>query len=508
VLLTQERLLASLPEHKARVICLDTGWTAIERESTTNPTNTARPDNLAYVMYTSGSTGEPKGVMIEQRSLVCYTETSKAQYALRPSDRVLQFSSPSFDISVEEIFPCLTCGATLVLRTDDMLASIAVFLQKCQQWGVTALFLPTAFWHEIAAGLGQGLDFPSSLRLVSFGGERALPGRAATWQERVGQRAQLMNTYGPTEATVVATLYELPCQAAGEWREVPIGRAVRNTQIYILDQSLQPVPIGVPGTLYIGGDGLARGYLNHPRLSAEKFIPNPFTGVPGARLYNTGDLARYLPDGNIEFLGRTDSQVKLRGFRIELGEIEAALTQHPAVQQAVVLLRQDQPGASRLTAYVVGEATPSQLRNYLKQKLPDYMVPAAFVWLEELPLTPSGKIDHRALPAPDWSGVTESYVKPRTPTEQTVAEIWAEVLRLDKIGIHDNFFDLGGHSLLATQVTSRLRETLQIELPVRYLFEQPTVADLAGHIAKTHSLTARLQTFADETPGDREEIEL
>ena len=364
VLLTQKRLLVALPKHQAKVICLDSDWETIAQESTTNPTNQVTPGNLAYVMYTSGSTGQPKGVMIEHQSLVSYAQTAQIQYGLRPSDRILQFSSVSFDISVEEIFPCLACGATLVLRTEAMLASASAFLQKCREWAITVVSLPTAFWHELVTGLvSEGLTFPPSLRLVILGGERALPERVAAWQKYVGHQVRLVNTYGPTEATVVATLYEVPTLAPTDdnGREVPIGQAIRNTQVYLLDQRLQPTPIGTPGELYLGGVGLARGYLRQPELTAEKFIPNPFQdfgfsiadfgletyaqsknpkskiqNLKSLRLYKTGDLARMLPDGNMEFVGRIDDQVKIRGFRIEPKEIETVLRQHPAVHESVV----------------------------------------------------------------------------------------------------------------------------------------------------------------------------
>jgi acyl-coenzyme A synthetase/AMP-(fatty) acid ligase/acyl carrier protein len=306
---------------------------------------------------------------------------------------------------------------------------------------------------------------------------------------------RLYNQYGPTEAHVV-TAFSLE-GTPDEWSALPpIGRPIANTQIHLLDQHLQPVPIGVPGELYIGGDGLARGYLRRPALTAERFVPNPFGGRPGTRLYRTGDVARYLPDGNIEFLGRADSQVKVRGFRIELGEIETVLEQHPAVRQCVALAREDTPGDSspvlgtgrRLVAYVVPKQMPgptlSELRSFLKEKLPQYMLPSAFVFLDTLPLTPSGKVDRAALPAPDQirPELEKTFVAPRTPVEIMLAEIWAKVLGLNEVGVHDDFFELGGHSLLATQVISRVRDALHVEIPLRSLFERPTVAGLAERI--------------------------
>jgi acyl carrier protein len=297
--------------------------------------------------------------------------------------------------------------------------------------------------------------------------------------------------------------------------ELPIGRPIANTQVYILDQQLQPVAIGVPGELHIGGAGLARGYLNRPELTEEKFIPNSFSNHPDARLYKTGDLVRYLSDGNIEYIGRIDNQVKIRGFRVELGEIEAVLVQHPAVQQAVVLAREYIPGDKRLVAYVIlnpkqASTTSSELRSFLKERLPNYMVPSAFVMLEALPMTPNGKVNHRALPDPDWRrpDLEGTFVAPRTPVEQQISEIWAQVLGLERVSIHDNFFELGGHSLLATQVISRLRQTFQVEIPLRTLFELANVADLAEQVETLRWVAQDLQAPSNETQQDREEIEL
>jgi amino acid adenylation domain-containing protein len=488
VLLTHKKLVASLPEHQARVIYLDTDWEEISAESKLAPISDVKPENLAYVIYTSGSTGFPKGVLIQHRSLVNYTTAAIALYKISECDRVLQFSSISFDVSAEEIYTSLTSGATLVLRTDSMLDSVSIFLQKCCEWKLTVLALPTAYWHELTARLSQeNFVLPPSLRLIIIGGEKALTERWKTWLEYVGPRVRLVNNYGPTEATVGATICDLSATnpALGE---LPIGRPISNVQIYILDRYLQPVPIGVPGELHIGGDGLARGYLNRPDLTEEKFIPNPFSHQPNSRLYKTGDLARYLPDGNIEYISRIDNQVKIRGFRIELGEIEAVLSQHPEIRETVVIARENVAGGKQLVAYVVPYQEPapaiSDLRRFLKEQLPDYMVPSAFVALESLPLTPNGKVDRRALPAPDPTKLKlqDNFVYPRTPVEEVLAEIWASVLGRIRVGIFDNFFELGGHSLLATQVISRVRQTFQVELPLRSLFASPTVADLAPRL--------------------------
>lgn len=358
VLLTQQQL-EGLPKCGTKVVCLDADWEVIAQESQENPVNHATAENLAYVIYTSGSTGKPKGVMIEHRSLVNFTKTVSCEYALDKSDRVLQFASISFDAAAEEIFPSLVRGATLVLRTREMLSSVPVFLQKCRELELTVLDLPTAFWHQVSAELSEGLMLPESVRLVIIGGERARPQQLATWQKHVNrQLVQLINTYGPTEATIVTTICELSGLRAVDTtgRVLPIGHAIDNVQTYVLDQYLQPVPVGEPGEMYIGGVGLARGYFNRPDLTAEHFIPNPFSKKPGDRLYKTGDLVRCREDGNIEFLSRIDHQEKIRGFRIELREIEAVLGQHPAVQETVVIAREDVPGHKHLVAYVV----PSQ----------------------------------------------------------------------------------------------------------------------------------------------------
>ena len=484
VLLTLASLADVLPSHTARRICLDTDWPMIAQEGVNNPICETNPRNLAYVIYTSGSTGTPKGVVVEHGSLVNYSASAVADYALHAGDRVLQFASLNFDASAEEIYPCLIRGATLVLRDDEMLSSAAQFLRTCADWKVSVLSLPTAWWHDIAASvIPEELAIPPSLRLVIIGGEAAAAGRLASWQQWTGSRVELINTYGPTEATVVATRWKAP-QAINDLAAIPIGRPIANTQVYILDPRLNPVPIGVPGELFVGGAGLARGYLNRPELTAEKFIANSFGA---GRLYKTGDLARFLPDGNIEFLGRIDTQVKIRGFRIELGEIEAALSQHPAIREVAVIAREDVPGDKRLVAYFVAENPPAdlvgELRVHLRASLPEYMVPAAFVLLEAFPLTPNGKIDRKALPVPDASvELKAAYVAPRTPAEEILAGIWAEVLGLERVGVEDNFFELGGHSLLAMRAVSRVRQALSVELSLRDLFAAATVARLGSRI--------------------------
>jgi len=522
VLLSQQHLAETFPRHGAEILCLDSEWETIAQESQENPVSEVITDKLAYVIYTSGSTGRPKGVQVAHRALVNFITSSCATFALEPSDRVLQFASISFDTAAEEIFPCLVRGATLVLRTDSMLDSVSAFLQKCRDWGVTVLDLPTVYWHELTAKLSsEHLAIPEQLRLVIIGGEKALPDKLAQWQQCVDGHVRLLNTYGPTEATVVATMWESngTAQVDESLREVPIGRPIPNVQTYVLDKHLNPVPIGVPGELHIGGAGLARGYLNRPELTREKFIPHPFSKEPGERLYKTGDLARYRPDGNIEFLGRLDYQVKIRGFRVELGEIEAVLGQHPAVRGVAVMAREDirkegwesenlkskiqNPKLDKcLVAYVVSNQQPcpmaTELRSFLKEKLPDYMIPSAFVMLDALPLTPNGKTDRRALPAPDQTrpDLEGAFVAPRNPVEEVLAGIWVEVLGFDQVGIHDNFFEIGGHSLLATQVISRVRKSFHVELPLRSLFEKPTIEELAGVITQSQGKGAEQDDLA------------
>ncbi|WP_193200007.1 non-ribosomal peptide synthetase, partial [Nostoc sp. MG11] len=486
VLLTQQRLLEKLPQYEAQVVCLDTGWQIISQLEQENYISEVSPTNLAYIIYTSGSTGQPKGVMIQHQSLVNFTQTAIIKYGLKSSDRILQFASISFDVAAEEIYPGLSCGATLILRNEEMLSSITTFVQKCRDWELTVLDLPTVYWHQITLELAQEIwQLPNSLRLVIIGGESALPTQLKLWQQYVNERPQLINAYGPTETTIEATLCNLSSLASTEYElEVSIGRPIDNVHVYILDQNLQPLPIGIPGELHIGGAGLAKGYLNRPELTQEKFIPHPFSNEYQARLYKTGDLVRFQSNGSIEFLGRIDNQVKIRGFRIELGEIEATISQHPIVQTVAVIAREDVSGDQRLVAYLVinqqVEPTINEWRQFLGQKLPDYMIPSAFVYLESLPLTPNGKVDKKNLPTPEFHRhLQDIFVTPRNPVEEILAKIWIDVLGVEQVGIYDNFFELGGHSLLATQLISRVRTTFKVELPLRSLFEAATVAELA-----------------------------
>ncbi len=470
------------------------------------------PRQLAYTIYTSGSTGKPKGVLVEHRSLAHHTADAAAFFAITPTDRVLQFAAVSFDTSAEEIWPCLTSGATLVLRSGEMIASPRRLLLRCGELGITVLDLPTAYWHEVVAALAAGsAALPPALRLVILGGERALPERWAAWRSVPGTRGvRLVNTYGPTEATIVATRSELgalPVPEAGRepggdaGLEAPIGRAIAGTQAYVLAPGFAPQPAGIPGELCLGGAGLARGYLGRPDATAERFVPDPLTPIAGARLYRTGDLARYRPDGQLEFVGRVDHQVKIRGFRVEPGEVETALSSHPAVALAVVMARDDLPGGLGLVAYLVARPgaglASDEIRAFLGARLPEYMQPAAIVVLPELPLRPSGKVDRRALPAPERGGAEErEYVAPGTPIESLLAEIWSDLLALDRVGVTDSFFALGGHSLLATQLVSRLHLALEVDLPLRTIFEAPTLAEMA--LAVEELVIARLDDLSEE----------
>ncbi|WP_254564071.1 non-ribosomal peptide synthetase [Oscillatoria sp. HE19RPO] len=473
VLLTQTQLVELLPPSSARVVCVDGDIEKIAFHSSENASSTVTPDNLAYVIYTSGSTGKPKGVLLAHQGL-CNLVTAQIQlFDVHSDSRILQFASLSFDASIWEVVMALISGATLVLALRESLMPGPALIELLRDYAITTATLPPSVLAVLPPE-----EFPA-LQTIIVAGEACSADLVARWA--LGR--QFFNAYGPTEATVCATV----ALCSDGSRKPPIGRPIANTQIYILDPHNQPVPIGVPGELHIAGVGLAKGYLNRPELTDEKFIPNPFSNEPDSRLYKTGDLARYLSDGNIEYLGRIDDQVKVRGFRIELGEIEAALSQHPSLLSAAVVLREDIPGQKSLVAYIVpvqdSAPTVGELRGFLKPQLPDYMMPSAFVVLESLPLTPNGKVDRRALPAPEKRNeLEESFVAPSTPIEEMLASIWSNILSIDSVGIHDNFFELGGHSLLATQVISRVRDTLTVELPLRTLFEAPTLAGLAERV--------------------------
>jgi amino acid adenylation domain-containing protein len=516
VLLTQSKW--KIQEHQSQVICLDSDWEKIASQNSDNLAPINENKHVAYVIYTSGSTGKPKGVMISHQALSIFTQTIISEYQITADDRLLQFASINFDVAVEEIYPSLCTGATLVIRNDDMLSDLRTFFQACEDWLLTVINLPTAYWHDLVAEMSiKDIPLPESLRLVLIGGEKVLSETVRAWQKYVnqlgkGDHLQLINAYGPTETTVSATLYRIPNTVTING-EVPIGCPLAHLQTYILDPYLQPVPIGVTGELHIGGDSLAIGYLNRPELTDEKFIPNPFSQNSGSRLYKTGDLAHYLPDGNIEYLGRIDNQVKIRGFRIELGEIETALSQHPNLRATVITTREDTDGDKRLVAYVVVEDKSQEinLRSFLQDRLPSYMIPSAFVFLEAMPITPNGKIDFRGLPAPDNSSkqIGQEFIAPSNSTEEFLAVLWADVLGTQQLlSTNDNFFDLGGHSLLAMQVISRCREGFSVEITLQSLFEKPTIAGLGDRIQTLLWLAESQKTSADSTTNQMEEFEL
>jgi amino acid adenylation domain-containing protein len=509
LLLTHQRLGDSLPALEARVLCVDSEAETIAQQEECNPEFSMDVENLAYLIYTSGSTGQPKAVAVAHRSLVNYVTYAQGELGLTANDRMLQFASLSFDTSAEEIFPTLTTGARLVLRASE-LPGAAAFIKMCAEREITVLDLPTAYWNELATNTTRAdWEAAAKLRVVIIGGEKARPETVQQFRERVGPQVVLKNGYGPTETTIVATFAELVSSADGvpDNREVAIGRPINNATVYVLDQQMQLVPIGVVGELYVGGAGVARGYLNRPHLTAARFVPNPFSAELGARLYRTGDLARYRADGQLEFLGRADSQVKVRGFRIELGEIETVLRAHPAVREAIVIATEVAPDDKRLVAYVVtaqSGASGTELREYLRRRLPEYMVPVTFVKVAEFPMTASGKIDWRALPAPDGIDLEQAYQAPRTQTEELLSGLFARVLRVPRVGVHDNFFELGGHSLLATQLVSRVREAFAVELPLRELFVRPTVAGLAEQVEAEVRGGVRV-TVAPLVPVSREQ---
>lgn len=484
VLLTNEKLVKKLPDLTANpnqtVVYLDTKADAIDQQSTSNPAHEVTPDNLAYVLYTSGSTGTPKGVLGCHRGAV--NRLNWNPYPFTQEDICCQKTSLNFVDSVWEIFAPLLHGRPTVIIPDESLKDPHQLVQTLSTQQVTRIVLVPSLLRVL---LDTFPDLQSRLPKLKYwvsSGEALSVELCDRFRERMSQSI-LINLYGSSEVAADVTWYDTTNRQFPQC--VPIGRPISNMQVYVLDNYLQPVPIGVPGELYVSGEGLARGYLNRPELTAEKFIPNPFKihNSYSERLFKTGDLACYLADGNIKFLGRIDHQVKIRGFRIELGEIEAVLSQYPEVQEAVVIVREDRPGNKRLVAYIVPnqEQVPntSKLRNSLKEQLPDYMMPSVLVVLAALPLTPNGKVDRQALPVPEQRHSEPAFVTPQTPIEKELANIWSEVLNIEQVGIYDNFFDIGGHSLIATQLMSRVRTRLGVELPLRELFASPTIKELS-----------------------------
>jgi amino acid adenylation domain-containing protein len=482
VLLTHDTLLDTLPTSWSKVVCLDTDWEEIETASTENPVNQNSAESLAYLIYTSGSTGQPKGIAVTHRSVVRLVRDTN--YANFGSDEVfVQLAPISFDASTFEVWGSLLNGGRLVVMPPES-PSLEELGRALQQYGVTTLWLTAGLFHLM---VDHQLDHLLGLRQLLAGGDVLTP-QAVNRVLTAPSALTLINGYGPTENTTFTCCHTMRSGDFGD-TSVPIGRPISNTEVYILNRELRPVPAGIAGELYIGGDGLARGYHNRPELTAERFVPDPFSAELGARLYQTGDRVRFLSNGEIEFLGRFDYQVKIRGYRIELGEIESVLAGHGAVKEVVVEAREDTAGDKRLVAYIVSEPQAQlsidELRRYLIEKLPDYMVPSNFVMLDQMPLTHNGKVNRAALPEPDAlrPELEDSYVAPRSELELQLSDIWSNVLGIEHIGINDNFFELGGHSLLATQLISAVRERLQIELPLRCIFDTPTIAEVAEQIA-------------------------
>ncbi|HVE64939.1 MAG TPA: amino acid adenylation domain-containing protein, partial [Thermoanaerobaculia bacterium] len=479
VLLTQERLADALPDGPFEQVKLDTDWPLIEKESGENFQSGAGPDHLAYVIYTSGSTGLPKGVAIEHRNTVALLAWAREFFGNGELEGVLASTSVCFDLSVFELFAPLVCGGKVILARD--------VLELPELGAASEVTLVNTVPSAMAELLRIG-GLPASVATVNLAGE-PLPAALVDQIAGGAQGRRVFDLYGPTEDTTYST-----CALREAGGVATIGRPISNKRTYILDGRLEPVPVGVEGDLYLAGAGVARGYLNRPELTLERFLPDPFH--PGERMYRTGDRARFLPDGNIQVRGRLDQQIKIRGYRIEIGEIEKALSAHPDVRDCAVAARREEPSGDRLVAYVVcghaGRPPLNDLRGFLKRFLPDYMVPSDFLFLDAFPLTPNGKLDRKALPVPDATRpeLESAWVAPRTATEKTIAEIWGEVLGLDRVGIHDNFFALGGHSLHATQIISRVREAFRVELPLRALFQVPTVAGLAHEIGNESSRSA------------------
>jgi len=471
LVVTQAKLTSRLGDTVVQSIRVDADWAEIANESQDNPPLLASASNLAYIIYTSGSTGTPKGAMVTRGGMLNCLQWMQQRYELTKQDAFLMHTSLNFDSSVWEVFWPLLAGVRLVIAPADMLESSALLRYIAEQSVSCAFFVPSQLGMLVQE---PGLSEMTSLRYVITGGEKLPLGVMREFQEL--SRAELHNAYGPTETAIAAT--EWTCEAGAE--RVLIGRPIGNTQVYVLNEQMEPLPVGVEGELYIGGAGVGRGYAGQAELTAARFVPHPFSSKPGARLYRTGDLVRYDAAGQLEFVDRVDQQVKVRGSRIELGEIEAVLQRHAQVSEAVVVLN-EADGDKRLVAYVVSEAEAGALREYLQAQLPGYMVPAFFVALNDLPLLPNGKLNRSALPAPEGMVLAETeYVAPRTATEELLAGLWARVLRVNRVGINDNFFALGGHSLLAVRLMAQIQASFGQHLPVASLFQAPTIEKLAS----------------------------
>ena len=496
VLLTLKKLVKNLPEPIAKVVCLDSDWEVISSGISENPRSGVTPENLVYTIYTSGSTGEPKGVAVEHQQLLNYIHAIREKLNLSVCNSYATFSTFAADLGNTAIFPALCTGGCLHVVSQEQVSDPEALVKYFRRYPIDCLKIVPSHLAALLTYSGMQSILPRQ-RLI-------LGGEAASWSliEQIQQQTpncQIINHYGPTETTVGVLTYSVNGQINSHVSQtVPLGRPLANTQVYVLDKQLHPLPIGVPGELYIGGAGLARGYLNRSELTAERFITNPFTDDPKARLYKTGDLARHLLDGNLEFLGRTDNQVKIRGFRIELGEIEALLNQYPGVHQSVVSVWEEQ-GSKRLVAYIVPNKqqrpSVSDLRRFLGEKQPEYMAPGSFVFLKALPLMANGKVDRQSLPAPNQARpeLAETFVAPRNEAEKKLAAIWQEMLQVEKVGANDNFFELGGHSLLVVQVHSKIKGTFNRDVLITDLFKYPTIGSLANYLGEGQSKQSSLE---------------
>lgn len=496
VLVTRQHLIEDLAIQKTPCVCLDADASLLEQQSEEDPPLAIAQDDLVYIIYTSGSTGRPKGVQIMHSSLLNLVRWHQCAFDVTPADRATQLTSPAFDATGWELWPYLTAGASVFLPDEETRASPLLLRDWLVAQRITITFLSTALAESIMA-----LEWPATtaLRFLLTGADTLhhYPSPALPFT--------LINNYGPTEATVLVTSGPV-LPAAHPDGPPSIGRPITNTQIHLLDEHLQPVPAGKIGEIYIGGAGVAKGYLHRPELTAERFIHDPFSEKPEARLYKTGDLARYLPDGQLAFQGRSDYQIKIRGYRIEPNEIMTLLNAHPAIQTSLVMAREDTPGDKRLVAYLVlmpgAEVTAEELHLALETRLPDYMIPTTFVVLDALPVTPNGKTDRVALPAPDATNTLcdKAVVAPETPTEERLASIVATLLNVEQVSVDDNFFMLGGHSLLGTQLIARVTEIFGVDLTLRILFESPTVRQLSAEIEQL--ILARLEALSDEEVRD------
>ncbi|MCB9419419.1 MAG: amino acid adenylation domain-containing protein [Ardenticatenaceae bacterium] len=504
ILLTESELLPQLPPHNGTTVILDAQWPQIKALNSEPVATAVKPEHLAYVIYTSGSTGRPKGVQVPHGAAVNFLVSMAQTPGFSADDTLLAVTTLSFDIHVLELYLPLLQNGRIILASRGEAADGEQLLRLIRQHNVTVMQATPTSWRLLIAA---GWNKQDALKVL-IGGEALPPDLARELLERSNQ---VWNMYGPTETTVWSTCYRVTDPDA----PILIGRPIGNTTVYVLDAQQQPVPVGVPGELYIGGAGVTRGYLHRPELTEERFLPDRFSDLPGDLLYRTGDLVRFRPDGNLEYFRRLDNQVKVRGFRIELGDIEAAMEQFPDVYQAVTAVRDDMPGGKALVGYILlqpekdgQQEITATLRRHLREKLPDYMVPSHFVVMDEFPLTPNGKIDRRALPKPVQTdgGSNETYVAPRNELETAVAQIWSSVLNLSKVGMQDDFFDLGGHSLLAIQIVTRINQSLGVNLPLGSLFQMPTIADLAQSIAAQKYVTESTTLLETADPDDQEEF--